>query len=355
MKRLLIPALLFLAACGAPKSASLDVGGAKLRVTGPYAHENLAVYLIHSDARDDRDYVTLDEALKSRQVEVTEKAQEQVNELTLENKGDRPVFVQEGDRVIGGKQDRIIGLSFVVPPKSGKMPVPSFCVESGRWAGAQMFFSAGVTNAFASKEVREAAKFGKNQGEVWEQVARAKGEATRALQTPNTNSSLNETLESEKARKLCEAYAAAFAGLLPKHPDAVGAAIVLNGRIEEVNVYPGHPLLAKVFPRLVQSYALAAIAKKEGPAAPAAGDVARFMQEGQVRNRRSEKVAGGNDLDVMDCDKQLRCETRYGGQVVHAQWMNRGEASAPRGDERRNRGQNEQPQQQQEQQPPKRD
>ena len=145
MKHVLVSLLVLVAACGSPRStpavADIDIG--KLRVTGPYRHENLAVYLVHSSSKDDRDFATLDEALANKTVEVTEKQQEQVNELLLENKGDRPIFIQEGDRVVGGKQDRIIGSSFVVPPRSGKMPVPSFCVESGRWQAMSGKFSNG--------------------------------------------------------------------------------------------------------------------------------------------------------------------------------------------------------------------
>ncbi len=41
--------------------------------------------------------------------------------------------IQAGDVVKGGRQDRTIGVGFVLPAKSGRVPIPSFCVEIGRW------------------------------------------------------------------------------------------------------------------------------------------------------------------------------------------------------------------------------
>ena len=46
---------------------------------------------------------------------------QQVNELTGENLSTESVFIQDGDLVKGGVQDRII-----VPPKSGRRPVAAF-------------------------------------------------------------------------------------------------------------------------------------------------------------------------------------------------------------------------------------
>src|SRR5207248_3320243 len=39
-----------------------------------------------------------------------------------------------GDIVKGGRQDRVLTVSFLLPPQSGRVPIASFCVEQGRWA-----------------------------------------------------------------------------------------------------------------------------------------------------------------------------------------------------------------------------
>ena len=43
------------------------------------------------------------------------------------------MYVQSGDIVKGGKQDRVLMVSMVLPPNSGRLPIESFCVEQGRW------------------------------------------------------------------------------------------------------------------------------------------------------------------------------------------------------------------------------
>src|SRR5260370_40127881 len=36
--------------------------------------------------------------------------------------------------VKGGDQDRMISNDFILPPKSGRLPLAAFCVEQGRWS-----------------------------------------------------------------------------------------------------------------------------------------------------------------------------------------------------------------------------
>jgi len=341
MKRML-PALVILAAAACGRSsvnepAAFEQGGTKVRITGPYAYENLAVYLLHSDARDDRDFMTLDEGLKDGSVTVTEKGEGEVSELLLENSSSRALFIQEGDRVKGGKQDRIVGLSFVVPAKSGKMPIPSFCVEQGRWtakggelAGAS--FTAGDAQ-LAPKQVRAAAKAGKDQSEVWQEVGGMKRKAQQALGSENTNSSLNETMDSEKTKKALEPMIKALEGVLGDQKDAVGVAFALNGKVEEVNLYPGRTLLAKLYPRLLGSYALAALVDKKTGQAPTAGEVAGFMKESREKGKRTEQVAG-NSVTIRDLEANVQCVTEYQGKSVHSQWMRRdATAVSPAGNE----------------------
>jgi hypothetical protein len=328
MKRSFLLFVTLLAACAKPTPTAtapvfLEADGKQYRITGPYAHENLAVYLLHSDARDDRDFITLDEGLKSGKVTVTEKSAEgQVSELLLENAGDLSLFIQEGDRVKGGKQDRIVGLSFVVPAKSGKHPIPSFCIERGRWAGKSGAFEDCTNRAIASKEIRQAAKVSKSQQEVWKEVDNINRAAPERIGNGVRSTSLNETADSPEAKKAVHPYEKSLASILEGKADAVGVAFALNGVIEEINVYPGARLLAKLYPRLLESYALSAVLTRKDSTAPvpAVADVSAFMKEGKEKSRRSEEAVG-NGITLFDYEKQVRCQTVYGGQVVHAQWM----------------------------------
>jgi len=318
-----------------PRPATLDLNGTAYRITGPYAHANLAVFLIHSANQDARDFITLDQGLKDGTVKITEKGEGQVSELVLENQGDLPLFLQEGDRVKGGKQDRTIASSFVIPPRSGRTPLPAFCIEEGRWSGADYAgFTVTSNAAFAPKEVRQAAKLLADQGEVWENVRAQKAAAVVIGLTPqSTTTSLNETLDSPEVQRLSDEFANALSGVLKHHRDAVGVAIVLNGEIEEVNIYPNHDLLGKLYPRLLQSYALAAVLQKDearNGRQLAATDVGRFMTEGREESRVSRRVDGWNTLDVQYLDgAKAAAFTHYDGMPVHTQVMSKAPAAKP--------------------------
>jgi hypothetical protein len=306
-------------------AAEVVQGGEGLEVSGPFTHKNLTVFLIHRKNQDKRDFLTLDEGLKSGAVRVTEKAQEQVSELQIDNESDQPLYLQEGDRLQGGKQDRIIIASLIVPAKSGKMPVPTNCIEQGRWQPGQMGYAFGNTAnaALATKEVRLAAKVMQDQGAVWESVAGAKMAAMATLSAPNTTSSLNETLDSAEVKRISEEFATALAGALKAKEEAVGVALLVNNQIEEVNVYPNRRLLGKLYPRLLQSYALMAAIQKDQSknTKPVSGkDVLAFLsQPRQERAKRTDAINKDNQLSIAELDESYRCTTCYDGQVVHQQ------------------------------------
>jgi len=299
----------------------------RLHVSGPYGHENLTVFLVHAENQDERNFLTLDEGLTKGLVKVTELEQEQVGELRFENQSDRPLYLQEGERLYGGKQDRTIAVSLVVPPKSGKVGVPTFCIEQSRWHEGDKgrTFGFTVNPALAPKGVRGAAKVEDNQSRVWECVGAQKKSAVTKSLASNTNSSANELLDAPRVQKISDEYAQALGKALDKHRDTVGVVIVVNGQIEEADVYPNHALLGKLYPRLVRSYAVQAallgdLGRSEKRLSTA--DIARFLKEGDVKARRARKVGTHNEIQVGELDdNKFRCATRYEGKVVHWQVM----------------------------------
>ena len=106
---------------------------------GPFTHANLTVYVVRGSTSDAREYITLDEGLAARTVAVREKGtragqdQAEVNTLEIENRSDKWLFLQAGDIVKGGKQDRTIMTDLTLAPRSAPQPIEAFCVEHGRW------------------------------------------------------------------------------------------------------------------------------------------------------------------------------------------------------------------------------
>src|SRR5438128_447794 len=139
------------------------------RLEGPFTEGNLSVFLIHGkDKVKGETFITLQEALVQKKVIVRETRE--VNELSIENVSGEEVYVQSGDIVKGGQQDRMLVVDLILPPHSGKIPIAAFCVENGRWSqrgseAVTVFTSS--SNSVASREVKLAAKAKSSQGEVW--------------------------------------------------------------------------------------------------------------------------------------------------------------------------------------------
>src|SRR5262245_12842321 len=125
-------ALLALAASSLASLMYYPARADEYRVSGPVVHENLAIYLVRGKSAAGPVPLTLEEALAKGAVRVHETGN--VNELQIENLGNGEVFVQSGDIVKGGQQDRVLTVSLLLPQKSGRIPIASFCVEQGRWS-----------------------------------------------------------------------------------------------------------------------------------------------------------------------------------------------------------------------------
>src|SRR5438876_6182640 len=139
------------------------------RLEGPFTQGNLTVFLVHGkDKIKGQTFLTLEEALFQKKVIVRETRE--VNQLTIENVSGEEVYVQSGDIVKGGQQDRMLVVDLILPPHSSKIPIAAFCVENGRWSqrgseAVTVFTSS--SNSVASREVKLAAKAKSSQGEVW--------------------------------------------------------------------------------------------------------------------------------------------------------------------------------------------
>ena len=113
-------------------------------VIGVRQSAGLQVFDLRWTVRDGHDYVTLDEALIQNLLEVTEVSSGgTVPALKVTNKSEHMVFLMAGEELVGGKQNRVLNASMLVPAK-GEMPIPVTCVEAGRWGYKSGRFSSGA-------------------------------------------------------------------------------------------------------------------------------------------------------------------------------------------------------------------
>src|SRR5215210_6555728 len=156
------------------------------RISGPYTHENLTIFLIHGkDTITGKKFLTLQEAMQQKVVIVHET--KDVNELAIENVSkDEEVYVQSGDIVKGGNQDRLISVDLIVPPRSGRVPIAAFCVEQGRWSkrGSETATTFETSSErIATKDLKVAANISNSQSEVWDKVEEAQSKISENIGT----------------------------------------------------------------------------------------------------------------------------------------------------------------------------
>ncbi len=257
-----------------------------ISVTGPFIHENLGIFLLHAqDSFDGNRFMPLDDALEQKCVIVHETGT--VGQLEVENLSELlDLYIQAGDIVKGGRQDRTLGVDFVLPAKSGRVPVPSFCVESGRWhrrAAEEAGSFSTSKHYLASRKLRVATKLNKSQGEVWDKVAETQKDLStsmkKSLHASESPTSYQLSMEDADLQKRKETYRVTLAGILEEKPDAVGYVFVINGTINTADVYGSGTLFRKLWNKLLDAAVLEAIAeshredKKETK--PVTGDAIR--------------------------------------------------------------------------------
>jgi hypothetical protein len=289
----------FFASAEAEKPVSMPKGPlADCDISGPYTHENLSVFLIHGqDTLESAKYITLDEALESEKAIIYETGD--VSELSVENKSsDESVFIQAGDIVKGGKQDRVISIDVVIPPKSGKVPLASFCVEQGRWRkrgneSVDNFTSS--KNQLNSKGLKLAAKSGRSQQKVWEEVEKSQRELNDSLggtvKSERSETSLQLSLENKMVETSADVYIDKLSPVEGEYGDVVGYAFAINGEFNSADIYGSNSLFKKLWPKLLKSSAIEAISVR-GRAdeyTPAKSEDIEKSIEDALNGTRSEK------------------------------------------------------------------
>lgn len=296
-------------------------------VSGPFVHKNLAVYMVSGPSRPGPVPLTLQEALTKGVVKLHETGN--VSELTIENFGAQQVFLQAGDLVKGGQQDRVLSVSLLLPPRSGPMAIGSFCVERGRWGARGSEDSAQFASAdFAlpSRQAKLAIRApdllaatpqgdrpaSSPQNDLWRIVASTQQNLSASLEqsveSQLSPSSLQLALESGALEDAAASYIEALAAAGSADPNIIGYAFAINGALNSAEIYPSHGLFEKLWPKLLKASATEAIAnpnQDETTAVPSGDAVLAFL-----------KQAEGGKTAVRRLTHQDRVETRDGGQAV---------------------------------------
>lgn len=106
----------------------------RLEIGQPSRYDGLAMFPLVGGKSGAADYETLDEALTHGTLRVREVSRQgSVPELKVDNRGERPVLVLDGEELVGAKQNRVVNLTVLIPALT-TVKVPVSCVEMGRWS-----------------------------------------------------------------------------------------------------------------------------------------------------------------------------------------------------------------------------
>ncbi len=319
--------------------ASPEGESSSYRVLSPIESGNLLLFpVVRTDGKStgDTPFITLDEGLKSGDVEVTEAGRarglvrprdgsnpaaqdyayrgDEVNTLVLVNHSRRPLLLLAGEIVTGGKQDRIIAKDRIVPSDSDPLDLSVFCIEPGRWTESSSTFGAAdksVAKSFmVQPDVRASAMVEQDQQQVWNSVhgaiagmsaAAAPSASTpsgapapRPLGTTSYAKAMKNSLVSEKVDQAAAPVIGAREQVLTQLRDehAVGVVVAVRGEIIWADLFASTDLLARYWTKLVRSYAAESLAEGENHPKPGVADAQHFLDAPAAGSENSEGEVG---------------------------------------------------------------
>jgi hypothetical protein len=296
-------------------------------ISGPSTYRHMAFYFVHGVSNGAPVPLTLQEALANGAVRVRETGN--VNALSLENLGNVEVFIQAGDIVKGGRQDRVLSNDLLLPARSGDVPIAAFCVERGRWGPRQAEEAARFSSADAAMPSHTAklkmyaaglwasgqgARTAPAQAAIWaeceavqERLACSLGPSVRAAAS---RSSLQLSLETENVKAARTAYIEGLQTAGETEQDIVGTVVAINGKIKSGDIYTSNALFRKMWPKILAAGATEAIGETpiDPVSPPKPEEICSFL-------------AGAGKIPTSECDLNhgSRLVTREGESLLCAE------------------------------------
>lgn len=231
-----------------------------VEVHSPATFRNLTAYPLILKAKEgELGYQTLDEGFSARTVKITEVSRGgSVPELLLQNSGDMPLLVIDGEEMVGAKQNRVVNLTVMVDAQS-KIVIPVSCVEAGRWhhdsaefcaspntmhASGRAGKMAGVTRMMHTCESRAS-----DQGAVWDDISAKMGR----MKVRSASSEMKAIFDEHGAT--IDDFVQAFKSV----EGQAGVIFAIGRRVAGLELFDHPKTMSRLLPKLVRSYALDAL------------------------------------------------------------------------------------------------
>jgi hypothetical protein len=232
---------------------------AEVRIGEPMVYRNLTVFPLFGNELTKADYLTLDEALERKCSAITEVSEGgSVPELKFVNSGSLPVFLLDGEELIGAKQNRVINISILVAAAK-TLVIPVSCVEAGRWSHRSRHFASAPRAHYAEGRARKMAQVSaslratgqrrSDQSAVWRDIS----EKSARFSVSSETSAMSDIFEKEAGQ--LEDCVASFQVLEGQS----GTVFAIGGDVVGLELFDSAETLRKLFPKLLRSYGLDAL------------------------------------------------------------------------------------------------
>lgn len=230
-----------------------------LSIGEPTTVRNLTVFPLLDKERRVPGYLLLAEALARGTVTISEISESgAVPSIRLDNRGDLPVLLLDGEHLVGCKQNRIVNTSILVPAHA-ETRLPVSCVEHGRWSAESRHFEASDRAMFAelraakvaqvTQSLHQHASYAADQSAIWDGIA-AKSERMGSESPSGAMSGIYRRRESD-----LDAYMRG----MPVVPEQSGAIFAINGRVVGLELLDARSTWERCFAKVASGYALDAL------------------------------------------------------------------------------------------------
>ena len=304
-----------------------------MTILDPVAVANLAVFLVQlprSRTNTTRrrggvpppaEFLCLEQARAAGEVVISETGI--TERVRLENHSRRDLFLQAGEVLRGGNQDRAVAGDLIIPaprhePES--CMVPTFCAEPERstpmrgWT-PDLFtlFDQCCPGCKLKRELRLG-----TQEDVWREITAMRDTVFDLVSHGGTRGtpphSLWSLVEVLEAQGWLNPYINTLLPLIEANPEATGAVFVLSGKFNSAELYATPALFRQMWPKLLYGLSVEALAEQhqtkgvQAGKLPTKGEVTAWLAAGHRRG-----TAGHTDKINKRVHRRLRS---HGGVFV---------------------------------------
>jgi hypothetical protein len=198
-------------------------------------------------------YLSLHQAMLNDKIAISESGTGgSVNTLIGRNLSTDTLFIMSGEILQGGKQDRVVARDMLIPPGEGRVKIPVFCVEKGRWKykGENNDQKFSEYYGMANEHLRDIIDHKKGQQDVWDEVSKSnKRDGVNSGSDAYTDHANNRTF-----RRAEQEYVDFFLRLFDNDASVIGVMSITANRVEGVDLFINNPLFLQEYPKLLYSY-----------------------------------------------------------------------------------------------------